>query len=283
MSVEDDILGYYARGGERTRFDNLQGRMEFLRTQQLLSRYLPPPPATILDVGGGPGHYARWLASAGYAVTLIEPVPNHVDEAARLAREEGLAIRVHLGDARHLEATDASFDAVLELGPLYHLTEFADRVVALTEAARVVKPGRPILVAVISRFAPLLDSLRLGFIDQPGMLQAVEDDLRTGQHRNPGQHPAFFTTAYFHHPDEVALEFDRAGIPLEELIGVEGPAWLFRDLEDHLDDAESRKRLLRAAEIVERDPATIAFSAHLLAVGRSRGPKTIEFRHQPSR
>ena len=56
MSVEDDILGYYARGGERTRFDNLQGRMEFLRTQQLLSRYLPPPPATILDVGGGPGH-----------------------------------------------------------------------------------------------------------------------------------------------------------------------------------------------------------------------------------
>src|SRR5437763_15746148 len=95
---------------------------------------------------------------------------------------------------------------------------------------------------------------------------------------------AFFAshliTAYFHHPDEVALEFERAGIPLEALIGVEGPAWLFRDLEDHLGDAESRKRLLRAAEIVERDPATIAFSAHLLAVGRSRGPKTIELREQ---
>ncbi len=266
----DEITEYYLRGGEQTRFHNAQGQLEALRTQELLARFLPPPPADILDVGGGPGYYARWLATRGYRVTLIDPIPLHVEQAHEAARREGPEIIARLGDARRLEFPDRSMDAVLEFGPLYHLPAQEDRVRALSEAGRVTKPGGPILVALISRFASLLDGLRLGFIDRPGALAAIAADLRTGEHRNPDRHPAMFTTAYFHHPDEIANDFESAGVTLDQLIAIEGPAWLFSDLQARLDDPDRRNRLLEAVRLVEAEPRMVGVSAHLMAIGRSQ-------------
>ncbi len=265
----DEILHYYARGGEQVRLDNGQGRLEFLRTQELLSRYLPQPPASILDVGGGPGLYARWLATLGYRVTVVEPIPLHVEQAKELGEREGLAVTAHLGDARDLEFGDHSYDAVLELGPLYHLTERGERIRALLEATRVVKSGGPIVVALISRFAPLLDGLRLGFIDRLGAMAAITRDVQTGQHRNPTRHPGLFTTAYFHHPDDVTIEFHDAKIELEHLISIEGPGWLFHDLPERLADADRCERLMEAVRLVESEPRMLGVSAHLMAIGRS--------------
>src|SRR3954463_10956653 len=94
------------------------GRLEFARTVELLGRVLPAPPARVLDVGGGTGIHARWLAEAGYDVTLLDLMPEHVAQAARI---EG--VRAVVGDARALEAEDQAFDVVLLLGPLYHLVE----------------------------------------------------------------------------------------------------------------------------------------------------------------
>ncbi len=48
--------------------------------QQLLE-HLPPPPAPVLDLGGGPGHQSFPLAQAGYDVTLLDPSPAMVDKA----------------------------------------------------------------------------------------------------------------------------------------------------------------------------------------------------------
>jgi 2-polyprenyl-3-methyl-5-hydroxy-6-metoxy-1,4-benzoquinol methylase len=47
-----------------------------------VGRYLPPSPADVLDVGGGPGVYASRLAHAGYRVNLIDLLPLHVEQAA---------------------------------------------------------------------------------------------------------------------------------------------------------------------------------------------------------
>jgi SAM-dependent methyltransferase len=240
-----------------------------LRTKELLARLLPAPPAHILDVGGGPGYYARWLAKRGHKVTLVEPIPLHVEQASEMATRHRLGMSARLGDARSLEFADGSTDVVLEFGPLYHLPAHEDRVRALSEAARVTKPGGLIMVALISRFASLLDGLRLGFIDRPGALAAIEGDLRTGQHRNPDRHPALFTTAYFYHPDEVATDFELAHITLEQLIAVEGPAWLFPDLQERLDDPRRRDLVLQAVRTVETEPRMVGVSAHLMAVGRA--------------
>ena len=173
-------------------------------------RYLPPPPAVVFDIGGGPGVYACWLARLGYAVHLIDPVPLHVEQARQASAQQPDTpiARCTVGDARRLDQADASVDVALLLGPLYHLTERDDRVAALREAARIVRPGGVVLAVGISRFVSTLDGMAHGYLADPAFAHIVRDDLATGQHRNPTNHPAYFTTAYFHHPAELKGEME---------------------------------------------------------------------------
>ncbi|MEV0150569.1 MULTISPECIES: class I SAM-dependent methyltransferase [unclassified Nonomuraea] len=136
MTVTRELLAYYEQDREHGRLREGRGRWEFWRTQDVLRRTLPPAPARVLDVGGGTGVHAEWLSADGYDVELLDPVPLHVERASQL---HGVSAR--LGDARRLPVPDASVDAVLLLGPLYHLSERADRVRALSEARRAVRPG----------------------------------------------------------------------------------------------------------------------------------------------
>jgi SAM-dependent methyltransferase len=159
-------------------------------------------------------------------------------------------------------------DAVLLLGPLYHLTERDDRLLALREARRVLHPGAVLVAAAITRFASLFDGLRFGFLDDPAFVRIVERDLTDGQHRNPGDHPDYFTTAFFHHPDELAQEVTEAGLTLEAVLAVEGPGWLLPDLDEWWRDIGRRERLLHLIAAVEREPSLLGVSGHLLAVAR---------------
>jgi SAM-dependent methyltransferase len=259
----DAIGAYYGLGAERERLSSGPGRIERARTEEVLRRWLPAAPARILDVGGGPGTYVGWLAGLGYDVHLVDPVPLHVEQA----RAAGAA-SARMGDARQLDEADASHDAVLLLGPLYHITDRAGRVAALSQARRVVRPGGVVAAAAISRFASLLDGLATGKLDDPAFAAIVERDLRDGQHRNPTSRPDWFTTAFFHHPDELRSEVADSGLRLEDLVGLEGPAWLVGDVETRWADPHRRERLLAAARAVEREPSLLGVSAHLLAVAR---------------
>jgi SAM-dependent methyltransferase len=119
-----EVIAHYERGLESGRLAEGEGLLELERTQSVLGRVLPPAPARILDVGGGPGAYAAWLARGGYEVALVDPVRLHVAQAAARSAEQpehGLAAQP--GDARSLAFPDESVDAVLLLGPLYHLVE----------------------------------------------------------------------------------------------------------------------------------------------------------------
>ncbi len=166
--IDDNIRAYYDQGRERERLFGGSGSLELARTQELLRRFLPDPPADILDVGGGPGTYASWLANAGYHVHLIDPIPLHVEQALEAAAElPNHSFTAAIGDARALEAPDTTCDAVLLLGPLYHLTERSDRITALSEAQRVLRPGGLVLAVGISRFGSLLDALRQGVLNDP--------------------------------------------------------------------------------------------------------------------
>jgi ubiquinone/menaquinone biosynthesis C-methylase UbiE len=192
-----DMGAYYDRGDEQGRLGDW-GRLEFLRTRELLQRFLPAPPATVLDVGGAAGAYAVPLAAEGYEVHLVDPIALHVEQAlaASAAQREGSLASAVVGDARELPFADASADIVLMLGPLYHLTEAADRTRALREARRTLRPGGVLAAAAIMRFASTLDGIAQGFMLEPGFEEIVERDLDDGQHRNPDAHPGWFTTAY---------------------------------------------------------------------------------------
>jgi ubiquinone/menaquinone biosynthesis C-methylase UbiE len=265
-----DIVAHYGLGIEQPRLGRGSGQLELLRTQETILRYLPPPPAVILDVGGGPGGYSCWLAKLGYEVHLLDLVPLHVEQAlaASRAQPEHPLASVSLGDARQLPGSDASVDAVLLLGPLYHLTERDDRLAALREARRVVR-GRGLVFAVgVSRFASALDGLFRGYVEDPEFVRIMEQDLRNGQHRNPTGKAHYWTTAYLHHPSELAAEVEHAGLEREGMVGLEGPAWLLPDFEEHWRDPDRREHLLRVVRAVGSDPSAVGISAHVLMVGR---------------
>lgn len=260
MSADDEIAFYYGRGEEAQRFTG-RDRLELVRTQELLTRHLPAPPAAVLDAGGGPGAYASWLTALGYDVHLLDLIDLHVEQA--LAQDPPPASAV-VGDARELPFADASFDAVLLLGPLYHLQERQERLRALGEARRVLRPGGVLAAAGISRFAPTVDGLVAGHFADPRFEEVVERGLRDGRHLNPDRHPRWFTTAYLHLPGDLEAEVREAGLDLLCLLAVEGPGFTVPDLDRWLDDR--REVLLRAIRRVEAEPTMIGSSPHMLAV-----------------
>lgn len=247
-----EITAHYEHERESERLRRGNGRLELLRTQEIIRRHLPSGRLRILDVGGGAGVHAEWLADDGHEVHLIDPVSHHVDEARRLGGP-GRRITAEVGDARALPAEDGSVDALLMLGPLYHLTERHDRLRALQEARRVVRPNGITFVAAISRFASLLDGLSRQSLFDPAFRAIVENDLWDGQHRNPDGRPHWFTTAYFHHPDELRDEAAAAGLECVAVVGVEGVAGWFGGLFDRWDDPADREVILSAARAVEAD------------------------------
>ena len=265
-----DIAAYYDLGLERDRLASGVGALEFARTRVLLERYLPPPPAVVADVGGGPGRYAMWLAERGYQVHLIDPVPLHVEQARAAAAGSTRAAlaSAEVGDARALRLPNDSVDAVLLLGPLYHLPERVERLRALAEARRLCRPGGVVVAAAISRFASTLDGLRGGYLDDPAFEAVAAADRRDGRHRNPTGDPAYFTTAYFHRPDELAVECTEAGLAHVVTLPVEGPGWLLGDLQARLADEPRRAVLLGALAAIEGESSLLGVSAHLLAIAR---------------
>lgn len=260
-AVTAEIVTYYERRYEEaTRLDRRpQARLERIRTLELLRDLLPPAPAKILDVGGGPGAYARELVIAGYQVRLVDLVPGHVEQA----RAGQPPVEAVVGDARALPETDSSQDATLVLGPLYHLHERVDRVRVIREAIRVTRPGGPIAAAAIARFAGPIDFAATGRFDERTLAEAHR--LITSGVNNP---EIGFTHAYFHRVPEFLAECRAAGLENVVIHGVEGPAW--PAAEAAASDSSFPvifDAALQLARVYSSEPELVAVSAHLLAVG----------------
>jgi SAM-dependent methyltransferase len=263
--LSTEILDYYRQGGEHTRLASGVGRLEFLRTWDVLSRVLPPAPAAVLDVGGATGVYAAPLARRGYRVHVVDAVPEHVEASSMLP-----GVSATLGDACTLAEPDASADAVLLLGPLYHLLDRADRVRAWREAGRVARPGAPVVGATITRYAALFDGLARDFYTDPLYRPIVESALVDGRHENPPK-SRWFTTAYFHHPDEVPAEVADAGLILDRVVIVEGPISLNGPrVTEMLADDRATQTLLDMLRKVEDDASLLGASSHLLTIATNR-------------
>ncbi len=243
-------------------FVSADGRLEFLRTQELLRRYLPPAPARVLDVGGGTGVHARWLVEDGYRVDLIDPVARHVERAAEVCTAS-------IGDARKLDVEDAAYDVVQLLGPLYHLPERDDRLQALAEAARAVRPGGLVAAAAINRYSSLFEHTAYAHLHTERLQSSIAKILATSVHDGRGG----FTLSYFHRAEELVAELAEAGLSDVEVFGVEGPTWsLLKAVEISSgaapDDALFQSALT-AARLSESYPELLSASSHLLAVGRA--------------
>ena len=266
---EDDgyVRAHYETGLERDRLDLPLGVVEFERTKEIVGRHVPAPPATVADIGGGPGRYAVWLAGLGYDVIHLDVVPLHVEQAREAAGAAGVTIDARVGDARSLDLSDESVDSVLLLGPLYHLTRRRDRLAALREARRIVRPGGVVFAAAISRWVPRLHGMVVlkayeRFPEVNDLIDAVE---------RSGRLPPLFEegfSGYCHRPSQLRSEVRAAGLEIVDLVNVEGIAFALPDLDERLGSNEARAVILEAARAIERVPELIGLGAHFLLTAR---------------
>lgn len=261
--MTEALHAYYERDEERDRLRSGVGLLEFLRTTEVIARTLPPT-GTIADIGGGPGRYTDWLVDLGYSVVHRDLMPLHVDH---VRAAHGSRVDSMVGDARALDLADASVDAVLLLGPIYHLESRAERVTALREAARVVTPGGFVYVAAISRWAARLHGMLIdhAHVKYPAMIDMIGQAEVTG-HLPPVHDSAF--TAYAHRPDDLGDEVGASGLHLVDLVSVQGVGFLLGDLDERLADDAEREFLFETLRATESVPELLGVGPHLLAVGQ---------------
>lgn len=263
-SIDQAIQHYYG-----THFDeaarlvtrSTAGKIELLRTREIVERHLRPS-ARVVDIGGGTGVHATWLAEAGHDVRLLEPVPEQVKQAAAVGTFEAT-----VGDARELPWPDDSFDAALMCGPLYHLAARADRLRALTEATRVTRTGGVIFAAAIPRIV----AFGSAWVGRPA------DDPLTPEPLTPElvdllDHGSFrfehipFPGAHFHTAEELIAELSEVGLTEIECEGLEGPAGLALEARGTEDD-DLLESALAIARRFGQMPGLRDLSNHMLAWG----------------
>lgn len=271
------VGAYYAafRDREWQRLERDEGVVEFEVTAAMLARHLPAS-GRILDVGGGPGRYAIWLADRGYRVTLADISPELLDIArSRLGDDRarpGTVDKIAQADARDLSRwPDRSFDAVLSLGPFYHLTDPIDRDRAAREAARVVRPGGVVFVALmpwlgfVRRTIWVADERR--HLADPAFVAALRDH---GVFTNDV--PDRFTHGYGVRPADVVPFFELYGFATRTFVSTHGFANGIESAlaQMRLSDPDAYAAALELLIDTADDPGLLGQGGHLLYVGERR-------------
>ncbi len=266
MDDISDITGFYnaEAENEHTRLERHQ--LEYDLTWRYLERYLPPA-GTLLEIGAATGRYTLGLAQHGYQVTAVDLSEVQLERNRQRLAEAGLADRVRLvaADARDLRALpETGFDAVLLMGPLYHLVLEDDRKLALRNAFDRLKPGGVIVSAFISRLGILGDLVKnvTGWIEHHDEVRSVMSIGRDPEHLERGAFRGYFARTGVIAPLHEAIGFESV-----VLVGVE-PAISADDASYNRLEGEQRRLWLDLLDEVSTDPSILGASRHLLYVGR---------------
>jgi SAM-dependent methyltransferase len=247
--MSKSIVDYYTSSfNEHERHQDGFGQIQRERTLQILNSYLSEQSHLIADIGGATGYYAFELAKSGHKVHLIDMVPVHIEKAKEMADEKGLNLAgFNVGDARKLDFFDETFDAAILHGPLYHLTCRNERIKALQEAYRILKPRGKLFAFAINRYAGIFYGIHSGQILQDDYFKIALTESKSGyRRRTPGWH--------FHLPEEMRAEVLDAGFQIEALKGVVSLVWMLPDIEKKMVDKAIRKKIFEISRHLEDEP-----------------------------
>lgn len=282
-SIDKTVLAGYDAGIERDRLRSGIGLLEFERTKEILTEKLPKPPAVIYDIGGAYGEYSWWLASLGYEVHLFDLSKTNIAMSKELATEyPGIALHsAMVCDARSIPRPNNSADAILLMGPLYSITEYEERILAIKEGHRLLKDGGILFSAALTPYSVLIPriaryhedhSKKRRELDEPAVITMIGRALEDGCYINPEKKIATgIGSSHLHTAKALRKELSCGGFSTASVHGVMGGAWLAPDLDELLANKETRETLMKTIRMLDTHEEIIGLSGHLLAVSVKSG------------
>lgn len=239
-------------------------KIEFDITKRYLDEYLTGESLKIFDIGGGPGRYALYLAQKGHKVSLLDLSKQNIEVAKAESAKRGIWLEAYIhGNALELDDHEEAYDAVLLMGPLYHLVRESDRKKAVEVALGALKAGGILVASFIASYAPILDNLKglYPMVSVDGLLTYLKNGVSNGD--------SGFTTAYFTHPQEARALMEEAGLTELAFAGVENILSAKEQEVNMLEEAEYQK-WLEVCYRLSQDPNLFGASEHYLYVGRNK-------------
>lgn len=279
-TIDTAVLAGYNAGIEKDRLRTGIGLIEFERTKEILLEKLPKPPAVIYDIGGAYGEYAWWLASLGYEVHLFDLSETNIKMSAELAAEYP-GVHLHTAmvcDARSIPRPDKCADAVLLMGPLYSITEYEERILAIKESRRLLKDDGILFSAALTPYSVLVprislyridDTKKRRELDDPAVISVIERALEDGCYINPEKKiVSGLGSSHLHTAKALREELSMGGFDTATVHGVMGGAWLAPNLGELLANEKTKAVLMKTVRMLDTHEEIIGLSGHLLAVSR---------------
>ena len=277
-TIDTAVLAGYNAGIERDRLRTGIGIIEFERTKEIMLEKLPKPPAVIYDIGGAYGEYAWWLASLGYEVHLFDLSETNIAMSAELTVEyPGTKLAsAMVSDARSIPRTNKSADAVLLMGPLYSITEYEERILAIEESCRLLKDDGILFSAALTPFSVLVprialyhidDTVKRRELDNPAVMSVIERALEDGCYINPEKKiVSGLGSSHLHTAKALREELSVGGFDTATVHGV----MLAPNLDELLANVETKAVLMKTVRMLDTHEEIIGLSGHLLAVSRKK-------------
>jgi ubiquinone/menaquinone biosynthesis C-methylase UbiE len=262
--ISKELENFYNKASEETRLEKGMGIFEFERIKELIELHISRPNSIIVDVGGGTGKYSEWLAKKGHNVHLIEPVLKHIKLAESRAKKLKNPFSIAIGEAKTLPFKNETADLVILHGPLYHLQKREDRIAAIIEAKRVLKPGGIILGFAINATASSVVGLMNGMIHANSFFDMCKEELTTGIHNAPKDFPFLLADAFYHKPQGLKAEFLEQNLNFINLFAVEGMIWLDNEYFANMLDKRKSKTLKALQTLTQNDEYLLPFSPHMM-------------------
>lgn len=270
-SNEANVAQHYNEGAFEYESVRLQeySPVEFAMTARYLDLWIPER-STVVDIGVGVGHYAELLAQRGCLLYLVDVARKLLDTT--YARLKAANLEQQVLDVQQASATQVvgveteTADAVLLLGPLYHLCSLEERQIAVQEAARMLKPDGLVFAAGINRLVYFRELFRSQpeevVVRQNFHQQYLRDGNVDPDHAPPLGYGHLTTQVEFHQLFET--EFEQVA-----MIGIESFSAPFATTV-HTLEPEQVEAWMDLVEVTGQTPEGLVMSDHFLYIGKKK-------------